>query len=67
MRSYSNKFNKFKGNSVLSNTTGVVRRSTFIKLEFVSLKVEDSDVYKCNITDDDTIQEKRFHLIVFGK
>lgn len=67
MRSYSNKFNRFKGNSVLSNTTGVVRRSTFIKLEFVSLKVEDSDVYKCNITDDDTIQEKRFHLIVFGK
>ena len=43
MRSYSNKFNRFKGNSVLSNTTGVVRRSTFIKLEFVSLKVEDSD------------------------
>ena len=67
MRSYSHKFNRFKGNSVLSNTTGVVRRSTFIKLEFVSLKVEDSDVYKCNITDDDTIQEKRFHLIVFGK
>ena len=67
MRSYSNKFNRFKGNSVLSNTTGVVRRLTFIKLEFVSLKVEDSDVYKCNITDDDTIQEKRFHLIVFGK
>lgn len=67
MRSYSNKFNRFKGNSVLSNTTGVVRRSTFIKLEFVSLKVEDSDVYKCNITDDDTNQEKRFHLIVFGK
>ena len=67
MRSYSNKFNRFKGNSVLSNTTGVVRRSTFIKLEFVSLKVEDSDVYKCNITDDVTIQEKRFHLIVFGK
>lgn len=67
MRSYSNKFNRFKGNSVLSNTTGVVRRSTFIKLEFASLKVEDSDVYKCNITDDDTNQEKRFHLIVFGK
>lgn len=67
MRSYSNKFNRFKDNSVLSNTTGVVRRSTFIKLEFSSLKVEDSGVYKCNITDDDTIQEKRFHLIVFGK
>ena len=67
MRSYSNKFNRFKDNSVLSNTTGVVRRSTFIKLEFSSLKAEDSVVYKCNITDDDTIQEKRFHLIVFGK
>ena len=67
MRSYPNKFNWFKDNSVLPNTTGVVRQLTLIRLEFTSLKVEDSGVYKCNITDDDTVQEKRFHLIVFGE
>lgn len=67
MRSYSNKFNWFKDNSVLPNTSGIVKQATFIRLEFASLKVEDSGVYKCNITDNDTIQEKTFHLIVFGK
>ena len=67
MKYYSSKFNWFKNNNALPKSTNVVRQSTFVTLEFSSLKVEDSGIYKCNITDDKNIQEKRFQLTVFGK
>ena len=67
MRYHSDKFRWFKENGILSNTSNVLRHSTFLRLDFASLKVEDTGVYKCNITDDSNIQEKRFQLIVFGK
>ena len=63
----SRKFSWFKHNNVLPNTTDIVRHSTFLKLEFPSLKEEHSGKYKCNITDDENIREKSFQLIVFGK
>ena len=66
MRYYSNNFNWFKRNSGLPNTTDLVRHSTFLTLTFESLRLEDSGEYKCNITDDETIQGKRFQLTVFG-
>ena len=66
MRYYSNNFNWFKEDGVLPNTANVVRHSTFLRLDISSLKVEDTGVYKCNVTDDQSIQEKHFQLIVFG-
>ena len=66
-RYYSSKFNWFKENSVLPNTTKVVRHSNFLRLDFTSLKHEDAGQYKCNVTDDKNIQGKSFQLIVFGK
>ena len=67
MRYYSSNFNWFKGNSVLPNTTDLLRHSTFLRLNFGSLKLEDSGKYNCNITDDETIHGKSFHLTVFGR
>ena len=67
MRYYSSKFNWFKENSGIPNTTDLVRHSTFLRLSFGSLKLEDSGKYICNITDDKTIQRKSFQLTVFGK
>ena len=67
MKYHSSKFNWFKNNNALPNTTNVVRYLTFVTLVFSSLKVEDSDKYKCNSTDDKNIQGKRFQLIVFVK
>ena len=67
MRYYSRKFNWFKENGSLPKTVNVVRHSTFLRLDFENLKVEDSGVYKCNVTDDPILQDKWFHLIVFGK
>ena len=67
MRSYSSKFNWFKDNNVLPNGISVVVRSTFLRLDFASLRVEDTGVYKCNITDGKNIEEKSFQLIVFGE
>ena len=67
MKYNSRNFNWFKNNNPLPNTTNVVRHLTFVTLEFSSLKVEDSGMYKCNITDDKNIQEKSFQLTVFGK
>ena len=67
MRYYSKKFNWFKENGALPHTTNVVRHPTFLRLDFSALKVEDTGIYKCNITDDANFHEKRFHLIVFGK
>ena len=67
MRYYSRNFNWFKGNSELPNTTDLVRHSTFLRLNFRSLKLEDSGKYICNITDDETIQGKSFQLTVFGR
>ena len=66
MRYYSSKFHWFKENGVLPNTSNIVRHSTFLRLDFASLKVEDTGIYKCNITDDTNVQEKPFRLIVFG-
>ena len=66
LMSNSRKFSWFKHNNVLPNTTDIVRHSTFLKLEFPSLKEEHSGKYKCNITDDENIREKSFQLIVFG-
>ena len=67
MKYHLSKFNWFKNNNALPNTTNVVRYSTFVTLVFSSLKVEDSGIYKCNSTNDKNIQGKRFQLTVFGK
>ena len=67
MRYYSRNFNWFKENDILPNTTNIVRHSTFLRLDFPSLKVEDTGIYKCNVTDDPNLEYKRFQMIVFGK
>ena len=66
-RYYSSKFNWFKENGVLPNTSNIVRHSTYLRLDFSSLKIEDNGVYKCNINGDGHLQEKNFKLTVFGK
>ena len=66
MRYYSKNFNWFKENGILPNTTTVIRHPTFLRLDIGNLKVEDSGIYKCNVTEDLSIQDKRFNLIVFG-
>ena len=67
MRYYSSKFHWFKQNGMLPSTTNIVKHSTFLRLDFSDLKVNDTGIYKCNVTDDTNLQEKRFQLIVFGK
>ena len=67
MRYYSKNFNWFKGNGILPNTTTVIKHPTFLRLDFSTLKVEDTGIYKCNITDVTNLQETSFQLIVFGK
>ena len=67
MRYYSSNFHWFKENGILPNTTTIVRYSTFLRLDFSDLKVNDTGIYKCNVTDDPNLREKRFQLIVFGK
>ena len=67
MRYYSKKFNWFKENGGLPNGINFIRDATFLRLDFENLKVEDTGVYKCNVTDDPSLQDRRFHLIVFGK
>ena len=67
MKYYSRNFNWFKENGILPNTTNIVRHSTFLRLDFPSLKVDDTGVYKCNVTDDPNLEYKRFQMIVFGK
>ena len=67
MRYYSRNFNWFKENGILPNTTNIVRQSTFLRLDFPNLKVEDTGIYKCNVTDDPNLEYKRFQMIVFGK
>ena len=67
MQYYSRRFNWFKDSKILTDMTLVIRHSAFVRLNFVSLKLDDSGMYKCNITDDPKVPERRFHLIVFGK
>ena len=67
MQYYSRRFNWFKDSRILTDKTLVIRHSTFVRLNFVSLKLGDSGMYKCNITDDPKVPERHFHLIVFGK
>ena len=67
IRYYSSKFNWFKESSGIPNKTNLVRHSTFLRLSFGNLKLEDSGKYICNITDDKTIQGKSFQLTVLGK
>ena len=67
MRYYSKNFNWFKENGILPNTTTVIKHPTFLRLDFSTLKVEDTGIYKCNITDVTNLQETSFQLIVFGK
>lgn len=67
MRYYSEKFNWFKENGDLPNAVNFFRHSTFLRLDFINLKLEDTGVYKCNVTDDPSLQDKRFQLIVFCK
>ena len=67
MRYYSNKLQWFRENGNLPNTTKIVRQSVFVRLDFSSLKVNDTGIYKCNITDNTNLHAKRFQLIVFGK
>lgn len=66
-RYFRNKLNWFKDSGVLPNMTRVIRQPSSLRLEFVSLKLKDSDIYTCNITDDPNIRERQFELIVFGK
>ena len=66
MSYYSTNFKWFKENDFLPNTTKFVRHSTFLRLDFANLKVEDTGIYKCNVTDDPSVEYKRFQLIVFG-
>ena len=63
---HSSKSKWFKENSLLPNTTNVIRNSIFLKLGFASLKLEDASQYKHNVTDDKNIQGKSFQLIVLG-
>ena len=67
MKYYSSKFYWFKENGILPKTANIVRHQNFIRLDFSNLKIEETGLYKCNITDDTNLQEKRFQLIVFGK
>ena len=67
MQYYSRRFNWFKDSTIFTDMTLVIRHSTFVRLNFVSLKLDDSGMYKCNITDNPNVPERRFHLIVFGK
>ena len=67
MQYHSRRFNWFKDSKILTDMTLVIRHSAFVRLNFVSLKLDDSGMYKCNITDDPKVPERRFHLIVFGK
>ena len=67
MRYYSNKFNWFKENGHLPNAVNLVRQSTFLRLDFENLKLEDTSAYKCNVTDDPSLPDKMFQLMVFGK
>ena len=67
MRYSSSNFHWFKENGILPNTTTVIRYSTFLRLDFSGLTVNDAGIYKCNVTGDTNLQEKRFQLIVFGK
>ena len=67
MRYYSRNFDWFKENGVLPNTSTLVRHSTFLRLDFANLQVEDTGTYKCNVTDETNIKEKCFQLTVFGK
>ena len=67
MKYYSRNFNWFKENGILPNTTNIVRHSTFLRLDFSSLKVDDTGIYKCNVTDDPNLDYRRFQMIVFGK
>ena len=67
MRYYSSNFHWFKENGSLPNTTTTVRYSTFLRLDFSGLKVNDTGICICNLTDNKNLQEKRFQLIVFGK
>ena len=66
MRYSSRTFNWFKENGILPNTTTVVRHQTFLRLDISNLKVEDTGVYTCNVSEDPSIQHKSFGLIVFG-
>ena len=66
MRFYSRNFNWFKENGILPNTATFVRHPTFLRLNIASLKVKDTGIYKCNVTNDQSLKDKRFQLIVFG-
>lgn len=67
MKYYSSNFHWFKGNGSLPKTATTVRYPTFLRLDFSDLKVYDTGIYICNVTDNKNLQEKRFQLIVFGK
>ena len=67
MKYYSSNFHWFKENGSLPNTTTTVRYSTFLRLDFSGLKVNDTGICICNVTNNKNLQEKRFQLIVFGK
>ena len=67
MRYYSGNFHWFKESGILPNTSTIVRYSNFIRLDFSGLKVNDTGMYRCNVTDDINLRENLFQLIVFGK
>ena len=67
MRYYSSNFRWFKENGILPNTSTIVRYSNLLRLDFTGLKVNDAGIYRCNVTDDTNLREKRFQLIVFSK
>ena len=66
-RYYSSNINWFKDNNALPTTVSVIRDLDLLRLNFASLKEEDTGTYKCNITDDQKIEEVKFKLIVLGK
>ena len=64
---YSSNINWFKDNKALTTTGSITRTLNLLQLNFTNLKEEDTGTYKCNITDDQDIQEEKFKLIVYGK
>ena len=63
MNYYSRNLNWFNEDCFLPNMTKFIGYSTFFRLDFASLKVEDVGIYKCYVTDNPSEEYKCFQLI----